>query len=249
MIRDRELVPGEKLGSERGLAASFGISRSDLRVAIAVLEGAHEVVRRIGRGGGVMVADQRIERNFNTNESLPVIARRQGFVLSSVVLRASIAPASPSDVRLLELDGSSLKSESMPGHEAWHGEDRPMVYDIARLRLLDGEPLSVETTHLPAALFPGFLTRDLTQPFYTMFEQHYDVHPESVDETMEIIAADEMMAQQLHVAPGTSLVRIRRVTRDIQGRPCERAVDCYRADRMRFTMHHSGYVRLSATRR
>lgn len=231
LIRERELEPGEKLGSERGLAADFGISRSDLRIALASLESTHEVIRKIGRGGGIVVADRRLERNFNTSESLPVIARRQGFTLSSVVLHAVITPASPSDVRLLELAGAS-----------------PMIYDITRLRLIDGKPLSVETSHLPAELFPRFLSRDLTEPFYAMFEREYDVHPAAVDETMETVTADAAMASRLEVAPGTPLVRIRRIARDALGRPYERAVDCYLADRIRFTMHHSGYVRLSATR-
>ena len=232
LIRERELEPGEKLGSERALAAGFGISRSDLRVALASLESTREVTRRIGRGGGVMVADRRIERNFNTSESLPVIARRQGFDLRSTVLRAVITPASPSDVRLLELDGPA-----------------PMIYDITRLRMLDGEALSVETSRLPADLFPRFPTHDLTEPFYTMFERYYDVHPATVDETMETVAADGRLAELLGVADGSPVVRIRRIARDAGGRPCERAVDCYRADRIRFTMRHSGYVRLSATRR
>ncbi|WP_428860379.1 UTRA domain-containing protein [Bifidobacterium dentium] len=99
--------------------------------------------------------------------------------VSSKVLQAVIAPASPSDIRLLKLPG-----------------EHPMVYDITRLRYIEDQPLSLERSHLPAYLFPMFLTRDLTTPFYTMFE---------------------------------------------------RAIDVYVADRMRFTMHHSGYVRLSAT--
>lgn len=76
LIRDQELQPGERLGSERALAQSLGISRSDLRMALAVLEASHEVIRKIGRAGGIVVSDGRLERNINTVESLPTIARR-----------------------------------------------------------------------------------------------------------------------------------------------------------------------------
>lgn len=38
LIREQELQPGERLGSERALAKSLGVSRSDLRTALAVLE-------------------------------------------------------------------------------------------------------------------------------------------------------------------------------------------------------------------
>ena len=96
-IREQELLPGEKLGSERALADSLGVSRSDLRNALTVLESDHEIIRKIGRAGGIVISDGRLERNINTVESLPTIARRQGMRVSSKVLQAVIAPASVSD--------------------------------------------------------------------------------------------------------------------------------------------------------
>ena len=230
LIRDQELQPGERLGSERALAQSLGISRSDLRMALAVLEASHEVIRKIGRAGGIVVSDGRLERNINTVESLPAIARRQGMRVSSKVLQAVIAPASPSDIRLLKLPG-----------------EHPMVYDITRLRYIEDQPLSLERSHLPAYLFPMFLTRDLTTPFYTMFERDYDVRPYSVDETLESVVGDAQENELLEIEPETPLMRIHRIAFTAEGTPFERAIDVYVADRMRFTMHHSGYVRLSAT--
>jgi GntR family transcriptional regulator len=230
LIHGNELSPGEKLGTERELACRLGVTRSDVRTALATLESNHEVSRRIGRGGGIIVSDNRLERNINTVESLPVIARRQGFVLKSTVLSAVIAPASPSDARLLEMN-----------------RDRSNVYDITRLRCIDGMPLSLEISHLPAELFPMLLTKDLTKPFYTRFEQDYGVHPASVDETLESILSSPHESELLHVPESTPLMRIRRIARSDSGVPFERATDVYIASRMRFTMHHSGYVRLSAT--
>lgn len=229
-IRERELLPGEKLGSERALAESFGISRSDLRNALTVLESNHEIIRKIGRAGGVIVSDGRLERNINTVESLPTIARRQGMRVSSKVLRAVIAPASVSDVRLLRLPG-----------------EHPMIYDIMRLRYIEDQPLSLERSRLPAYVFPQFLTRNLTMPFYTMFERDYGVYPCDVDETLESVIGDERENELLQIDAETPLMRIHRIAYASDGRPFERATDVYIADRMRFTMHHSGYVRLSAT--
>lgn len=231
LIRDQELQPGEKLGSERALAESLGVSRSDLRVALAILESHHEVIRKIGRAGGTVVSDGRLERNINAVESLPAIARRQGMRVSSTVLQSVIAPASPSDIRLLKLSG-----------------EHPMIYDITRLRSIEGRPLSLEKSHLPAYLFSQFLTRDLTTPFYDMFERDYGIRPCNVDETLESVVGDERENELLEVESGTPLMRIHRIAYAADGRPFERAIDMYIADRMRFTMHHSGYVRLSATR-
>ena len=252
MIRDHGFLPGEKLGSERGLAEAMGISRSDLRMALASLESSHEVIRKIGRTGGIVVADDRLERNINTIESLPVIARRQGFVLTSKVLGAVIVPASAADVRLLGLGGVGSSSRAASVDRG--GRSHPMIYDVTRLRSIEDRPLSLEISHLPAALFPQFLTRDLTEPFYEIFERQYGVVPANVDETLETVVVSGPMLEGVDVSPlqvpdGTPLTRIRRVARDVSGRPFELATDLYIASRMRFTMHHSGYVRLSATRR
>lgn len=59
-IREQELLPGEKLGSERALADSLGVSRSDLRNALTVLESDHEIIRKIGRAGGIVISDGRL---------------------------------------------------------------------------------------------------------------------------------------------------------------------------------------------
>ncbi|PAU69785.1 4-aminobutyrate aminotransferase [Bifidobacterium italicum] len=66
--------------------------------------------------------------------------------------------------------------------------------------------------------------------------------------TLDVTAADTDQAALLGAAEGTPLLCIHRIAADAYGVPCERAVDTYLADRMRFTMHHSGFVRLSATR-
>lgn len=234
LIQERELLPGERLGSEREIASQLGVTRADLRLALAALESSHEVLRRIGRGGGIIIADSRLERNINTVESLPIIARRQGLILKSDVVSAVIAPASPSDIRLLELD-------------EYVSDDVKNIYDVTRLRHVDGSPLSLEISHLPCDLFPAFLTKDLTTSFYARFSEDYGIHPSVVDETLESIEATAQQADLLRVQEGTPLMRIRRVARTESGRPFERATDVYIASRMRFTMHHSGYVRLSAT--
>lgn len=232
LIAHQELGPGERLGTERALAERFGISRSSLRLALAQLEESHEIIRKIGRAGGIVVSDGRLERNLNTVESLTLIARRQGWTLDSIVLNAVVVPASASDMRLLRLPA-----------------DRPTVYAVTRLRMLGGAPLSVETNHLPAYLFPGFLAHDLTSSFYGLFEREYRIRPQRVDETLAYAPAGPDAARHLRRAEGDPTLRIDRVSYDQQGRPCERATDVYDADRIRFTMHHSGFVRLSATQR
>lgn len=230
VIRAQGLRPGERLGTERAVAQELGVSRASLRGALATMEAAHEIVRKIGRSGGIVVSDGKLERNLDTAESLTQIARRQGRTLTSKVMAAALAAADSTDVRLLRLP-----------------EDRRMVITVSRLRMLDGMPFCVETTHLPAYRFPGFLGRDLTGSFYGMFESEYGIRPHHVEETLDCCEASEE-ASRLLGGPA-AVMRIRRLALDGQECPCEMAVDMYRADLIRFTMHHSGFVRLSASRR
>ena len=229
LIHSGDFQVGERLGSERELAEQLGVSRATLRNALAVMEQHREIRRLIGRNGGVYVSDGRFERNINTEESLPVIVRRQGGALSSSVVSASIASATPSDMRMLESPNDSA------------------VFNVVRLRRVDGKPLSLEISHLPTALFPRFLSKDLTEPFYSIFDRDYEIRPGSVEEVLEPILSDCRESELLEINVGTPLMRVRRIAKSEQGVPFERAMDVYIASRMRFTMHHSGYVRLSAT--
>ncbi|MEE1296284.1 MAG: GntR family transcriptional regulator, partial [Bifidobacterium sp.] len=197
IIEDEGLRPGEKVGSERALAQRFNISRSDLRIALAEMEDGHEIVRKIGRTGGIVVSDGKLERNLNTVESLTQVARRQGWRLTSTVLDAAREPATPSDARLLELPA-----------------DEPRVVAVRRLRLLNGAPLAVERTRLPAYLFPGLLDEDLAGSLYGLFERRYHVRPRRVDESLDCAPADAAQGALLGLADGATTLRLRRVARD-----------------------------------
>lgn len=222
LIARRQLLPGEKVGTERALAEAFGISRSDLRLALAQLESTNEIARRIGRNGGVVVSDGRLECGLNTLESLAHMAWRQGFAFGCALLRAAVMPANGADMRILRLPA-----------------DRPTVYAVRRLRMLDGVPLSVETSRIPAHRFPGFLDCDLEAPFYEQFERRYCVRAKSVEETLDCAAAPPGLCETLGIDAGSHVLRVRRVTYDDAGRPCERSMDLYAPERVRFTMRES----------
>src|SRR5258707_842382 len=93
LISSGELRPGDRLGTERELAARLSVSRSTLRQVLAVLaEGG--VVRRVpGRAGGTFVAHGKVDRDLSVIVGLPEYLRRQGFVAGTQVLSATISGA------------------------------------------------------------------------------------------------------------------------------------------------------------
>ncbi len=223
VVRD-DLRAGDRLGCERGLAEDLGVPRAQVRAALDALEADGVVRRVIGRGGGVLVADGRVERHLNTVESLPEIARYQGVRVRTAVLRVELTTAGSRARRRLGLpDGAA-------------------VHRIVRLRRADDRPLSIETSHLPADLFPGLARQDLTSLYRTL-RAGYGVVPERSDETLQLEAADPDQAELLGVAPGTPLFHVERVATGADGRAIEWAHELFVADRMRFHLHPYGYVK------
>ena len=65
LIAVGELRPGDRLPSERELAASLGVSRASLREAMHELEAKHLVARRPGRGTTVLPAPEHVQTLYS----------------------------------------------------------------------------------------------------------------------------------------------------------------------------------------
>src|SRR3954471_2360224 len=85
--------PGDGLGPERELAERLGVSRSTIRAALADLERGGVVRRARGRGGGIFVAERKVERALTSLAGLPAYLRRQGFQSDARVLSTATVAA------------------------------------------------------------------------------------------------------------------------------------------------------------
>ncbi|MFT8639464.1 GntR family transcriptional regulator [Bifidobacterium sp.] len=230
IVRQKRLLPGEKVGTERALAQSLQVNRSTLRNALSRLEETHEIVRLIGRGGGIVVSDNKLVRLIDTPDSLRDMARRQGHRIESKVLSASLSAPSEADRRHLLLpDGTS-------------------IYRISRLRDMDGSPFSLEQSIVPADLFAQLLTKDVAPSLYSVLTRIYCVAIKTVQETFEVAEATFETANLLNQPEGTPLVRVLRSATDTHNRIVEHSVDLYVASKVRFTLHSNEFVRLSMLR-
>jgi GntR family transcriptional regulator len=213
LINSGTLRPGDRLGTERELAARLSVSRSTLRQVLAVLaEGG--VVRRVpGRAGGTFVAHAKVDRDLSVIVGLPEYLRRQGFVAGTQVLSATISGADDIAAHNLAVPTGSL------------------LIDIARIRLADGIPISLERVQLPAELFPGLLELPLGGSIYDLLDSHYGIRPDEVVEHLEVAEASSDEAALLAVNTGAPLLAITRISATSAGVPFEFSHDLFRADR------------------
>jgi GntR family transcriptional regulator len=113
------------------------------------------------------------------------------------------------------------------------GKEGPLVYDLVRVRLSDGEPLSLERSRLPARRFPGLLECPLGGSIYELMREQYHAGPQRAVERIEAVQATPEEAAALDVEPSAPLLCVDRVAYDIDGRVVEVGHELFRGDRTR----------------
>ena len=210
--------PGERLGAERELAERLGVSRSTLRAALGDLERGGVVRRARGRGGGIFVAERKVERDLTSLAGLPAYLRRQGFQADARVLSTATVEADAGTAAALGLPPAAL------------------VLEVVRVRLADGDPISLERALFPAERFPDLLDRSLGGSLYELLEGHYGLQPGEAEERIEVVAAGAAEARLLGLRRGAPLLAVAHTAWDAEGRAFERSHDLFRADRARIVV-------------
>jgi GntR family transcriptional regulator len=214
LIVSRTLAPGDKLPSEVEIANSLGISRMTLRQALSAIEAKGLIDRRRGRFGGNFVAAPRFEFDHASLPGFTEQMRRIHVEAGAQVLRATThRPAA--DVR-----------------QALGLNRGAQVHEILRARLANGEPIVLEEAYLPASVFPGLLSADLTGSLYAVMRE-YNASPFSADEELEATQANDEQAAVLGVDPGSPLLLITRTSFTEDGVAVEFSRDYHRSDRAR----------------
>jgi GntR family transcriptional regulator len=221
-MRDGTLQPGQRLGSERALAERYDVSRTTLRLALDALERAGAISRVRGRGGGTFVREAKIERHLAMMAGLPEYLRRQGYLAGSRVISASLRAADETAALGLDIQTGAP------------------VYELLRVRLANGEPISLEHAQLPADYIPGLLEQPLGGSVMEVLRNEYGIEPARAVERIEIALASRDEADLLGVAAGAPLLSVERTTWSTAGRAFEFSTDLFRGDRTRIVTETTG---------
>jgi GntR family transcriptional regulator len=222
MVERGILQPGQRLGAERELAVTLGVSRSTLRQALATLEEAGVIRRVPGRGGGTFIASAKVERDLSRIVGVPMLLRDQGFTAGSRVVSVAVMTAGQDAAEALGIAESDF------------------VVDLVRIRLADGVPISLEHAVFPAELVPGLPERELGGSIYELIDREYGLRPEEAIENIEVVAASPDEASILAIEPGAPLLAVARTTRTATGLAFEYSHDLFRADRTRISVKVKG---------
>lgn len=229
---------GDRLPSERELAARLQVSRSSVRNALAIMRERGEIVTKPGRSGTVIATDiahqtmsSRIDVNaksariFNrstaSTSGLPHMLASQGIDCTTTVISARIQQCSDQICQLFRVPTS-----------------QPLIR-VERVRMVSNQPFSYEQTYLHPHDYPDFLDHDMTQSIYQTLQFEYGTTIRSVDETIEVMPGFGNAVKYLHIPTGTPLLCAFSRAKDVLGHTVIVSIDTYVATQVRLTTSHT----------
>jgi DNA-binding GntR family transcriptional regulator len=207
LIVDGRLGPGDLLPTRAELAEMAGVSLITVRRALAELEREGRV--RSHQGVGTFVARPRlVSEPGRAGGLLGTLAEEHGALeITTRVLGVLRGRPSQTVARALHLGA---------GGDVWQ---------VRRLRIIDGRPMIVEQAIVPVALAPGLdaHTAELAGSLCRLLARRYGLEDEYEEQFLEVVTPSPEERRLLALGRAEQVVRLRGVSFDARSRP----FDCF----------------------
>jgi GntR family transcriptional regulator len=215
LIIEKGLKPGDRLPSERELCESWECNRMTFRAAVKrlIAEGKIKNVPATGN----FVAPDKLERYLQDLTSFTEFVMKKGHTVDNRLIHSEVIKASAKVAADLHItEGADL-------------------FKMARLRLVDDEPVSLDTVHLPLEKFKGIDQYDFQKfSLYAILERKYGLVAGSGTEEISLTFADSDEAELLNIPEGEALFFLKGITCDENNEPFEVIKSVLRTDRLSF---------------
>jgi GntR family transcriptional regulator len=194
-IQRGSLAPGARLDTQRRLAEAFGVTLMTLRQALEVLEREKLIERR--HGLGTFAAAPPIDYDILQFRGFAGDLSAQGEHVSTRLLRSGFVGGERRVTSALALGRGAR------------------VLAVERLRLVDGRPLSLQRSFLPARLGEDVARADLAlTPLAQILEYKLGITVARAREVVSAVRLGPREAQALEAAPGAPAFESERVSYD-----------------------------------
>jgi len=202
--------PDDQLPTETKLAELYKVAKITVRQALQELAERGYIRREHGRG--TFVERRTFDEGPRELTSFTEEMRRHELAASSRVLSQRRVVADSRVAAALHLPSQSL------------------VFRLKRVRLAAGEPMSIQTAHIPAAFVPGLEVRENVS-LYEVLQSRYHLYAARARETYFAVAADALAAKLLGIPAGSPVFAVERVTLLPNEKPFEFVQSVVRGDR------------------
>lgn len=209
-----EWTTDQRLPSENELNKAYGLSRMTARAVLTKLVNDGVVFRVPGKG--TFLAPAKIDAVSPAYGGVREQLEAMGYETSTELLSVSLGPPSRVVQEKLRLVA-----------------DQP-VHAIRRLRSVQGEPISLHHSYVPAHLAPDLDRHDTAnEQLCVVLEKHYGLGMKRVEEHLEATSAGDDEARLLRMRRGQPVLRLEDVIADVRGRTFEYSTIVFRGDKIR----------------
>jgi len=213
-ITGGEWAPGQRIPSENELNRMFGLSRMTVRGVLTKLVGDGLLVRVPGKG--TYVATPKISAISPAYRGVREQLEALGYETSTRLVSLTLEPPSQGVRERLALG------------------DGDETYLVVRVRSVQGEPISLHRSYVPARLAPGLDQHDVVGgQLCVVLEEQYGLPMRRVHEELEAVAVSAVDAKHLGMRRGEPALQLQDVISDALSRPFEYSSIVFRGDRMR----------------
>lgn len=216
-IASHNIEAGDQIPTEEEISNAYGVSRSTVRNALAVLED-DGLINRV-RGKGTFISKNKLRRKME-----------QVYNFSHEMKALGLTPSS----RLLEFGTIDATEDLAQLFDIASGEK---VYRLMRVRLANDEPLLLETSFLPVNIYPNLTEGKLKDSsLYELLRDEAKIEPFIAEERYESIIFEKKIADVLECQPNSSGFFIERETKMASGKVYELTQSFMRGDRSKIVI-------------
>lgn len=205
-ITNGKYPTGEVIPKQEDLAEELGVSRMTVKKALDILTVDGLVMPK--RGVGTFVRPKAVRQS----NSLPLSS--YGGLSSDLGV--------PVESKVISFD---IEFPGVDVQEALEIEENQPVYEIRRLRLVNGKPYGLEHTFLNADLFPHLNRKVFEGSFYRALHQDYGLTIGGANRSISAEKPDKFDRQYLQSKEDEPILQVAQTVYLDDGRPFEMSVD------------------------
>ncbi|MGN8835813.1 GntR family transcriptional regulator [Mitsuokella jalaludinii] len=217
-IQEGVYKAGEQLALEREMCEQYGVSRITIKKAVDQLVKDGLVVKRRGSGTFVKsLASEDVHDISMANQFSGFSKVFEGHEIATKVVRFDIIHPTAEVAEKLNITTDDF------------------VYDIVRLRQVDGDPVVIEYTNMPIELIPGIKREVLEHSIYRYIEEQLHFKIQSAHRFIRALLPTPEEEELLHIDHGTMpILEVEQIAFLDDGRAFEYSKAHHRGDKQVF---------------
>ncbi|MDY6921949.1 MAG: GntR family transcriptional regulator [Pseudomonadota bacterium] len=216
-ILEGQYVPFQKMPSESELMASFGVSRITVRQALRDLH--REGLIFTTQGKGTFASKPKAMQDVQHLEGFEEAMTSKGYETSAQL------------ISIREVNPTKEVQEKLNIHS------RDGAVEVIRVRRLNREPISVDTSFFPMSVGRQLFSRDLGRDIFPLLENELNISLGRADISLEARPADANIAKLLQMDPGAPIMWVQRLTHDVNDNPVDYEYLAFRGDSYKYHFH------------